>query len=134
MSAHTSYHLNIRIDWSELDIYEHVNNVSYFKYIQAARIHFWETIGLYKQYAESGFGFVVASTSCDFKKPLQYPGSIDIYTQVTEIGNASFVLKHILYDHEKQLAAEGKDVLVVYDYTNNAKLSIDENLRGKLLR
>lgn len=79
MTVHTSYHLNIRIDWSELDIYEHVNNVAYFKYIQAARIHLWETIGLYKQFAELGFGFVVASTSYDFKKPLQYPGSIDIY-------------------------------------------------------
>jgi len=134
LTASTQYHLHLRIDWSDLDIYEHVNNVAYFKYIQAARINFWEHIGLYKLYSENGFGFIVATTACDFKKPLQYPGYVDINTCVEEIKNTSFVLKHILYDHDKNIVAEGKDVLVIYDYTNNTKLSIDEGLREKLLR
>lgn len=34
--------LNLRIDWSELDLFGHVNNVMYAKYMQASRVHFME--------------------------------------------------------------------------------------------
>jgi len=33
--------LPIRIDWSEMDLFGHVNNVMYFKYIQASRVNYW---------------------------------------------------------------------------------------------
>ena len=38
--------LELRIDWSELDLLGHVNNVSIVKYCQAARIIFVTAVGL----------------------------------------------------------------------------------------
>ena len=35
--------LHLRIDWSEMDVFGHVNNVMFMKYVQAARVHYWET-------------------------------------------------------------------------------------------
>ena len=43
--------LSLRIDWSELDAYGHVNNVMIMKYMQAARVHYWEELGLQALFA-----------------------------------------------------------------------------------
>lgn len=44
--------LELRIDWSELDLFGHVNNVAFLKYVQASRINYWETIGVTKLFDE----------------------------------------------------------------------------------
>jgi hypothetical protein len=38
--------LELRIDWSEIDLFGHVNNLAILKYIQAARVNYLEKIGL----------------------------------------------------------------------------------------
>ncbi len=38
--------ISLRIDWSELDVFGHVNNVAFNKYAQAARLNYVDTIGL----------------------------------------------------------------------------------------
>ena len=32
-------HISLRIDWSELDLFGHVNNIAFHKYAQTARLH-----------------------------------------------------------------------------------------------
>ena len=44
--------LQLRLDWSEMDLFGHINNVSYFKYIQASRVHYWEQSGISKLFEE----------------------------------------------------------------------------------
>ncbi len=38
--------LRLRIDWSEIDLFGHVNNVATLKYVQAARVNCLEALGL----------------------------------------------------------------------------------------
>lgn len=45
--------INLRIDWSDIDLLGHVNNVSYFRYIQASRVNYLELTGFLEQGAES---------------------------------------------------------------------------------
>ena len=40
--------VELRIDWSDLDTYKHVNNVMFMKYQQSGRVNFWEASGLYE--------------------------------------------------------------------------------------
>lgn len=55
--------LPLRIDWSELDLFGHVNNVAYFKYIQASRVNYWELSGLAASFTGSRLGTVLLSTN-----------------------------------------------------------------------
>lgn len=121
--------LKLRIDWSELDLFGHVNNVAILKYIQAARVSYWEQIGLMSQYETTGIGPMLASTSCEFRKPLFYPGSISVRTGIETIGNTSFVLKHIILNEKGEPAAEAKDVVVVYDFAKGVKSPFTAMLR-----
>ncbi len=42
----------IRIDWSEIDLFGHINNLAIMKYVQSARVNYLELIGLMQMQAE----------------------------------------------------------------------------------
>lgn len=71
--SHYPVKLQLRIDWSEMDLFGHVNNVAYFKYIQAARVNYWEISMLSKLFSEMKLGPILLSTGCQFIRPLFYP-------------------------------------------------------------
>jgi len=125
--------LKIRIDWSEMDTYQHVNNVNFMKYMQSARVQFWEVSGLYKMHKETNKGPMLVSTKCDFKHPLFFPGHVCIKTKIEYIKNTSFGLYHQLYNDDGILCAEGHDVAVCFDFTSNKTFNIPEDLRATML-
>ena len=124
--------LKLRIDWSDLDMYRHVNNLSFMRFMQSGRVHLWEATGLHKMYVEENKGAMLVSTHCDFKNPLHYPGNALIKTRVAEVGNKSFKIEHHILDDQNKLCALGKDVSVFYDFSENKTIPILEDLRGIL--
>lgn len=121
--------LKLRIDWSEMDTYQHVNNVNFMKYMQSARVQFWEVTGLAKMYADTKKGPMLVSTKCDFKQPLFFPGNVLIKTKVEFIKNSSFGLYHKLYNDADVLCAEGHDVAVCFDFNIDKPFNINDKLR-----
>ena len=124
--------LNLRLDWSEMDIFGHINNVMFMKFIQASRVNYWEKIGISGQFKETGIGPMLASTSCQFKKPLFYPGNITVEAKVISIGTTSFKLNHRILDQNGELAAIGEDVVVLFDFKRNEKVVIPEEIKKKI--
>lgn len=121
--------LTLRIDWSELDLFGHVNNVMFMKYIQAARLHYVEQIGLMVLHRSQNIGFMVAETSCRFKQPLHFPGHVHLHTRQISTGNTSFVLEHQVTNDDGETVAIATDALVVYDFTKHVKCPIPEAIR-----
>jgi acyl-CoA thioester hydrolase len=124
--------LKLRIDWSEMDLYAHVNNVTYFKYIQAGRVNYWETLGLNTLMDKYKQGPILASTACNFRKPLFYPGNACIETGVESVGETSFTILHRILNDAGEIAAEAKDIVVFYDFNTHTKIVIPEAIREKI--
>src|SRR5580692_10198861 len=91
---HFPVKLQIRLDWSEMDLFEHINNVMYFKYIQASRIHYWEHVGLARDYPRNKIGPILVSTGCQFSKPLFFPDTITVEVRMEFIKTTSIGLHH----------------------------------------
>jgi acyl-CoA thioester hydrolase len=124
--------LPLRLDWSEMDMFGHINNVSYFKYIQASRVNYWGSIGLTQLHSEMKLGPILASTSCNFLKPLFYPGDIVVEASVSFIKNTSFGIRHQILNSNNELAATADDVIVLYDFIQNEKVAMPLDLRQKI--
>ena len=107
--------LVLRIDWSEMDIFKHVNNVTFFKYIQAARVNYWEQADLVKYYHKEGIFPMLVNCDCKFLQPLFYPGNVIVKSSVVFIKNTSFGIKHMLYNNQMQQVAEANDVMVLFN-------------------
>src|SRR3989338_6862492 len=121
----------LRIDWSELDLFGHVNNVSFFKYIQSARVNFWEVTGIISSFGESKIGPILASCSCNFRKPLLYPGKVHVHTEIIQLGTTSFTMQHTLKNSENEVVAEAQDVVVIFNFQLHEKVTISDELRTK---
>lgn len=113
--------LELRIDWSEMDLYGHINNVAFLKYVQASRVNFWEHIGLNAYHTKTEIGPILAKTSCNFLKPLHFPGSVIIEAHATNIGLHRFGIRHKLLNEEDEQVAEAEDIIVVYDFQQQMK-------------
>lgn len=127
-----SMELELRIDWSELDAFGHVNNLEIMKYVQAARVNYLERVGLMQLQVEENTGPILASIQCQFRKPLFYPGQVTILSRVEYIKNTSFKIHHEIYNDQNELAAEAQDIIVFYNFTKNHKLVIPSEIRNKI--
>ncbi len=116
--------LPVRLDWSEMDLFGHINNVAYFKYIQASRVNYWELTGLAASFSKTRIGPILLSTACQFMKPLHYPGDILVEARMEFIKTTSFGLHHRILSADGELAAEAHDVIVNYDFNKNEKTPI----------
>ena len=124
--------LPLRLDWSEMDMFGHINNVAYFKYIQASRVHCWEQSGIGGTFGTTKTGPVLHSTACHFQKPLFYPGNIVVRCCIEFIKNTSFGIHHIIINENNEIAAEAHDVIVMFDFNKNEKMPISANDRAAL--
>ncbi len=126
--------LDLRIDWSELDYFGHVNNVSFFKYIQASRVNYWDAIGLTERHLKTNIGPLLASAKCDFKKPLYYPGNVTIFARMAFVKNTSFSFHHLIVNAENEVVAEAEDVMVMYDFNADQKTPFSAELKAIVKR
>ena len=123
--------LELRIDWGELDVLGHVNNLQIMKYVQAARVNHLEKVGISQLHAKQNVGAILASIHTQFLKPLFYPGNVTVFSRVEYIKTSSFKIHYEIYNDKNELAAEAQDILVLYDFDRKHKLAIPSDLRKK---
>ena len=84
--------MRMPIRWGDMDVMGHVNNTVYFRYIEQARISWFDQIGAAPDPA--GEGPVIVNARCSFLKQLKYPGEIEVTTLVGPPGRSSFQMTH----------------------------------------
>ena len=126
--------VDLNIEWGDMDALQHVNNIEYFKYFQAARIAYFENIHSESVMGETRVSSILASTQCKFIYPLAYPDSITVGVRVDTMADQYFTMKYAVVSHKHQrLAAIGDAKVVVFDYVNNKKVSIPNEIRKTII-
>ncbi len=119
--------------WGDMDSYQHVNNVVYFRYLENARLEYFRRLDWFAVEEEIGVGPILAATQARFRKPLTYPDTISIGCRVEEIGEDRFLLKHIIVSHKLgAVVTEGQGTVVTYDYANQRKVTIPDEVRRRI--
>jgi len=127
--AGTSRHvLPLRVRWSDLDTYHHVNNVKYIEYFQEARIRY--SMAMHQD--GDVFGeFVVARIDVDYLRPLDFRSEpVEVHSWISHVGRTSAVFAGEIRDGDTVLART-QVVTVGFDTTiqRSAPLSADHHQR-----
>ena len=123
----------ITVRFGETDALGHINNSSYFIYLEEARIRFFESIG-YNMNTKT-WNFILASTKCDFVDQGYFNQLLKVTTNVSRIGNKSFQLDHdILDDQTGSLIAQANAIIVYFDFEKQQSEVIPELLKVELER
>ena len=106
--------------WGDQDAFGHVNNKITFRWFESARIAYFERIGLIDLFTAERIGPILASTSCDYRRQLNFPDTVHVGVCATRIGRTSLGLEHaIISQSQMAVAAEGRSTIVVFDYRAN---------------
>lgn len=121
------------VRWGDQDPMGHVNNARYFTYMETARVHFLEALGLTELLQCDGQGMSLLSIAGTFLQEVHYPAVLDVGTRVTKIGNSSFHLEQGFFvKGTDTCTTHGTAVLVWVDYTKKASIPIPDFLREGL--
>ncbi len=82
------YEMIIPIRWGDMDALGHLNNASYFRFFETARVDWLQSIGG-MSYPE-GEGFVIVNAFSNFLRQLQYPGDVLMKLYVSDPRRATF--------------------------------------------
>ena len=122
-------HIQQDLLWSDMDAYQHVNNAVYFRYFEDARMAYFEKIGVNTYMSEHQVGPILASTSADFKAPLNYPDTISITARITDIHTKKFTMQYSVYSHNlNKVVALGSSLIVSYDYKHRISCEIPNSI------
>ena len=122
--------VTIPLLWGDQDAFGHVNNLVYLRWCETARVVYLERAGLWVPLPPQGVGPILASIHCDYKRPLNYPDTVDVGARVTRIGNSSFQMDHRVVSHAlHEVAAEVSSTLVMLDYSANRTVRVSDESR-----
>ena len=132
--AHLVLHLDIPVAWGEQDGFGHLNNTFYFRYCENVRMHYLQRIGVLAMHEAEGKGVVLASATCQFRRPVHWPQTLRVYTGCTHLGHTSFVLEYLITNESGEVVADGSSVLVAYDYHAASKMPVPDPVREAIAR
>lgn len=119
-----------KVAWGDMDAFGHVNNVQYYRYIESARIAYFDALNVLAEDILT----VVASNQCKYLKPVFYPDQLKIYTRIEEMRNSAIRMHYVLYSmQQNQVVAEGEAVVVFVDKIEMKKTTIPVILRQKII-
>ncbi|WP_026695732.1 acyl-CoA thioesterase [Peribacillus kribbensis] len=105
----------VTVRFCETDALGHINNTSYFIYLEEARIKFFELLGYSMDVKD--WSFILASTKCDFVSQGYFNQILSIKTYVSKIGTKSFQIEHeITCAQTGELIAKGMAVIVYFNF------------------
>ena len=122
---------NVRIDWGDLDLLGHVNNIAFSRFFQAARVEYCGHVGL-NVYPGMPTGPILAASRVQFTAQLFFPGNVRILTRLKKAGGTSIVLEHALFDDADTMCAFAEDVVVRYDFEAKTKIPLGDEIRAMI--
>jgi len=120
----------IPIRWGDMDAMGHVNNTVYFRYMEQARIGWFDAL-VPEDEAWKSTGIVVANASCNFKRAINYPGTVEVQVYAAPPGGSSVATYYELLI-SGELYADGAATVVFIDMARQKPVRIPQTIRERL--
>ncbi|MCZ2809912.1 MULTISPECIES: acyl-CoA thioesterase [unclassified Modestobacter] len=102
--------------WSDMDAYQHINNVAFLGYFEMARVDLFFDQPTHDEKTGLRRGIVVASHEIAYKRPVLYDAEpLQVQIWVSGVRAAAFTCHYELFDHGR-LAVTGSTLLVTFDF------------------
>ncbi len=111
------YEMSIPIRWGDMDAMGHLNNGTYFRYLETARIDWMSSLGVPTN-APEGEGMVIVNAFCNFYRQLEYPGNVLLKMYVSDPARTTFETWGTMAraDAPDVVCAEGGATTIWIDY------------------
>ena len=125
--------VEIPVAWGEMDALQHVNNVVFVRWLETARIAYFDRLKLLDRIRDEGVGPILARTELDYRRPVTYPDTVLVDVGITRVGGSSYTMSYRIRSvaQDAEVAA-GDTVIVHYDYRAARSVPLDPGLRAAI--
>ncbi len=118
------------IHWGEMDAFNHLNNVVYYRYAESARIGYLKALGMF----DGNMVTVLAQSSCQYLRPVIFPDTLLLGVRCQRLGTTSIVIEYSYYSTaQAAIVATAEAVVVRLDSNGQDKKPWTDEERERLL-
>ncbi len=135
MTKEFKHKFAIQIRFKDVDMMRHVNHADYLSYAELARLKYYDDVLGPNTDWHSQHGLIMARTEVDYKASIGFDDTVIVYTRCSKLGTKSFELTWMITKSQRvaeEIAAEGKTVIVCYDYESKKAVEIPIDKRLKI--
>ena len=126
--------ISLPVQWGEMDSFDHVNNIVYFRYFESVRIAYFQEMQIIGEHAQP-IAPILGATSCKFVYPLTFPDTVRVGASISSVAEDRFVMEYAVFSQRHQrLAAKGSGRIVSYNYETKAKVLLPETWKAAIAR
>jgi acyl-CoA thioester hydrolase len=106
---------SISVRWRDLDAFNHVNNSSYFTFLEEARLQWLQS--LKGPWMTDHAVPVMAASQVNYRLPIGWPAQLEVELHCVRAGNSSMTIGHRIVDagDRNKLYCDGHVVMVWMD-------------------
>jgi len=118
------------IHWGEMDAFNHLNNVVYYRYAESARIGYLQALGMF----DGNMVTVLAQSSCQYLRPVIFPDTLLLGVRCQRLGTTSIVIEYSYYSMaQAAIVATAEAVIVRLESNGQDKKPWTNEERERLL-
>lgn len=126
--------IELKVQWGEMDAFHHVNNATYLRWFESARIAYFEQVAA-NAHDVSPWVPILARATVDFRRPVTYPDTVTVEASVRKFGTTSLTMQYRLASQAQgAVAAEGEAVVVLLDPSTSRKMPLPEALKALIAK
>lgn len=121
----------VQIRFSDVDLAQHVHNAVYLQWFELSRMAFLRTI-VPPEHDWKAQSLILARNEVDYRMPIHLHDSIVAEAWCSAIGHKSFDLRYRILrkvDEGTELCAEGRSVMVCFDYAQKRSIPVPDQWR-----
>jgi acyl-CoA thioester hydrolase len=128
------YEMQIPIRWGDMDAMGHVNNTVYFRFMEQARISWFDEMGFRPNPA--GEGPVIVNAACTFARQFEYPGTVLARHYVGALGRSSIMtyVDMLRTDDPDAVYAHGSAKVVWVNFQQQKSVPMPDTIRNLMQR
>ena len=115
--------------WGDMDAMGHVNNVSYFRYMESTRLDWFQSLGIRPDASETGP--IILNAFCNFYRQLVYPGDLRLRIYVSDPARCTFeswtTIERV--DQPDEIYAAGGATVVWVDFQREKAIDLPDWMR-----
>ncbi|MGM7702249.1 acyl-CoA thioesterase [Pseudalkalibacillus sp. Hm43] len=111
------FHTDVKVRFSEVDPFNHLNNTVPFVYFEDARIQLFKALGFMQEWSRPGSVTipVVSDLQCDYIRQVFFDEALKIYVKIANIGTTSIDLHYMAENEKKEQVFVGRGRIVHID-------------------
>ncbi|WP_042474887.1 acyl-CoA thioesterase [Bacillus ndiopicus] len=108
------FSVEVKVRFSETDMYGHLNNTVPFTYFEMARIEYLKSLGLMTDWTSPNSETipVVADLQCDFLQQVFFDESLRIFVKAAKIGSSSVDVHYLAKNGDNLPVFTGRGTIV----------------------